>query len=108
MTVYVDDMFRHPFGRYRSMKMSHMLADDLDELHAMAEKIGVARRHFQGDHYDVCMAKRSLAIVFGAVPVTLKQLAAMAYRRKRVGWLGDPATAVADMLATLDAGRDVA
>ena len=43
------------------MKMCHMLADTLDELHAMADRIGVARRHFQTDssapHYDICKSK---------------------------------------------------
>ena len=53
--------------------MSHMIADSLEELHEMADKIGVARRWFQKDasfpHYDVCKAKRELAIKLGAVPV---------------------------------------
>lgn len=43
MTVYVDDM-RAPFGR---MKMCHMVADSDAELHAMAARIGVARRWHQ-------------------------------------------------------------
>lgn len=43
MTVYVDDV-RHPFRR---MVMSHMWADSLDELLAMADRIGVARRWLQ-------------------------------------------------------------
>lgn len=75
MSVYVDDMFDLPMGRYRRMKMSHMIADTEDELHAMADTIGVARRWHQGDHYDVCMSKRKLAIAAGAVPVTLRELA---------------------------------
>ena len=33
--------------QYRRMLMSHMIADTLDELHEMADKIGVSRRHFQ-------------------------------------------------------------
>lgn len=57
MPVYVDNS-SHRFGR---MVMCHMLADSPDELHAMADRIGVARRHFQGDastpHYDICKAK---------------------------------------------------
>jgi len=38
MTVYADDV-EHQFGR---MKMCHMWADTLDELLAMADKIGIA------------------------------------------------------------------
>lgn len=67
MSVYVDAYFA-PYGR---MQMSHMIADSLDELHAMADRIGVARRWFQEKasfpHYDVCKAKRDLAIQLGAV-----------------------------------------
>lgn len=65
MTVYVDES-RYPYGR---MIMCHMLADTVDELHEMADMIGVARRHFQNHstpHYDICKAKRALAIDHGA------------------------------------------
>ena len=71
MSVYVDDM-RAPYGR---MVMCHMISDDLGELHEMAGHIGVARRWFQGDHYDVCLAKRALAVRFGATEVTVRELA---------------------------------
>lgn len=73
MAVYVDNA-RIPYGR---MKMSHMLADTLEELHAMADKIGVARRHFQPGstpHYDVCQAKACDAVLAGAVVVNRRQL----------------------------------
>lgn len=64
MTVYVDD-FRKP---YRGMIMSHMIGDSDGELHAMADAIGVARHHFQKDHYDISEGKRTLAILAGAKP----------------------------------------
>jgi hypothetical protein len=94
MTVYVDDMYRYPLGQLGRMKMSHMIADNDNELHEMADKIGVARRWFQGDHYDIAMSKRELAISHGAVPITLKQLGCMAALRRRGLPMGDPATAV--------------
>lgn len=94
MTVYIDDMYLHPMGRYGSMKMSHMIADTDEELHALAGKIGVARKHFQGDHYDVCMAMRDLAIGFGAQPVTMKQLSAMLLLKRAGRRLGTPETAI--------------
>lgn len=51
------------------MKMSHMIADTLDELHAMADRLGL-RRWFQNNssfpHYDVCLSKRAEAIELGA------------------------------------------
>lgn len=82
MAVYVDDA-RIPYGR---MKMAHMLADTPEELHAMADRIGVRRRWFQArssvPHYDVCLAKRRLALQHGAVEVDRHELA-MLVRRLR-------------------------
>ena len=90
MACYVDDMYLHPMGRFGRMKMSHLVADTLDELHAMADRIGVARRWVQHAergkgwvHYDISMEKRQLAIAAGAVPITMRQLAMMTYRWKR-------------------------
>lgn len=95
MTVYVDDM-RASFGR---MVMCHMIADTDDELHAMADKIGVARRWWQrppahDSHYDIALSKRALAVAAGAVEITWRQCAAMNRRRTFEGALGDPADAI--------------
>ncbi len=69
MSVYVD----HYFANYGRMQMSHLIADSLDELHAMADQIGVARKWFQKQastpHYDVCKSKRLIAIQLGAIPL---------------------------------------
>lgn len=69
MAVYVD----HYFAQYGRMQMSHMIADTLDELHEMANRIGVARRWFQEHasipHYDICKSKRELAITLGTMPL---------------------------------------
>lgn len=83
MTVYVDDMYTVPMGKYRRMKMSHMIADTEDELHKMAAAIGVARKWYQGDHYDVCMSVRAKAVKLGAQEITMRELAMMC-RRSRV------------------------
>lgn len=98
MTVYVDDMHRFPMGRFRGMRMSHMVASDETELHAMAERIGVARRWYQGDHYDIALSKRALAVQAGAVEVELRTLAAMAYVKRVTGTMPAPATAIREML----------
>lgn len=69
MTVYVDDV-RHTYGR---MVMCHMWADTTEELHAMADKIGVARKwlqqppHASWVHYDVSLGAKAKAIKLGAV-----------------------------------------
>lgn len=72
--------------------MCHMIADTDEELHAMADRIGVARRWHQAppahdSHYDIALSKRALAIQHGAIAITLRQLACMStYRR----WSGNP------------------
>lgn len=66
MAVYVDSA-ANKFGR---MKMCHMMADSLEELHAMADKIGMKRAWFQPEsspHYDVSKERRALAIQYGAI-----------------------------------------
>lgn len=107
MTVYVDDMK----ARYGRMVMCHMLADTDEELHAMADRIGVARRWWQspaktsGSHYDIALVKRALAVEFGAVGITWKQAGAMNARRRVTGQLGSPSDAVEWLLAHMEAPR---
>lgn len=55
--------------------MCHMTADTLDELHRMADKIGMERRWFQAPpkashpHYDIPESKRAKALALGAQEV---------------------------------------
>jgi hypothetical protein len=69
VSVYVDASV-YSFGR---MTMCHMIADSPDELHAMADRIGVARKWFQQPpkasfwHYDIAKSKRAEAVAAGAV-----------------------------------------
>ena len=52
--------------------MCHMLSENLDELHEMARLIGMKREWFQTSpvpHYDICQAKRRIAIGYGAVEI---------------------------------------
>jgi hypothetical protein len=79
-------MYKYPIGKFRRMKMSHMMADTDDELHAMAQKIGVARKWYQGDHYDICMSMRAKAIKLGAKAITYPEMGAYA-KAKREAWL---------------------
>lgn len=90
MTVYIDDMYLYDMGKFYQMKMSHMIADTEDELHALAKKIGLKRSWYQGDHYDVAKGKRDLAIKHGAVPVSLRDLARMNFVRRVTGVLPKP------------------
>ena len=79
MAVYVDK----PIWKLGCMKMCHMLADTLDELHNMADQIGIRRRWFQSGstpHYDVCKSKRELAIRLGAIEIDRRQTVALIRR----------------------------
>jgi hypothetical protein len=64
-----------------------MVADTLDELHAMAEKIGMKRDWFQDNkdhpHYDLSKTKRALAVQHGALEIDSRQLIQL-IRRWRV------------------------
>ena len=64
--------------KYGRMIMSHMAADTLEELHQMAESIGVAKRHFQNKkgkpHYDICKQNKQKAIVLGAIEISDKKI----------------------------------
>jgi hypothetical protein len=55
-----------------------MMADSLDELHAMADRIGLKRSWFQDKsrypHYDLRPSKRLQAVSYGAVEVTAVDL----------------------------------
>lgn len=80
MAVYVDDMYKTPIGNYRGMKMSHLIADTREELLQMVDKIGVQRKWIQSwdtprEHFDICLAKRNLAVINGAIEITYRELA---------------------------------
>lgn len=96
MTVYVDDMCAQ-LGAY---VVCHMIADTEQELHAMADHIGIARRWYQGDHYDISWSDRALAVAAGAREITWRECGCMVECWRRGGMLGDPATA-ADRLRAL-------
>lgn len=81
MATYVDQP-KYNVGR---MVMCHLLADTEAELHAMADAIGLRKRWLQREpvpHFDICKAKRALAIQHGAREVTLHQLGQIVRRLK--------------------------
>lgn len=81
--IYVDDVLRYPSGLW-----CHMITDnELEELHAMALRLGLKRIWFQNSnprhpHYDLRSSKRILAIQYGAQAVTSKQLVLISRGRK--------------------------
>ena len=81
-SVYVDAC-EWPYGR---MMMCHMVGDRVEDLHAMADKIGVDRRWFQNTrypHYDICKSKRALAVKFGAKEIDRRKFVEIAHRLMR-------------------------
>lgn len=104
MTVYVDDMYLHPIGEFKTKsgrvyKMSHLIADTTDELLAMVRAIDVNPKWIQhrgtrDEHFDIAMSKRAAAIGAGAVPISFEQCGAMNKRRKVTGSLGSPDDAI--------------
>ena len=71
MAVLVDEA-RWP---WRGQRWAHLVSDSsYDELHELAQSIGLRRIGFQGDHYDVDEADRGRALAAGAVPVNSREL----------------------------------
>ena len=71
MSIYVD-----VFLRYGKKKWCHMTADSLEELHDMADKIGLKKEWFQNKsqpHYDIVPSKRFLAVDNGAIEITVRE-----------------------------------
>ena len=67
--------------------MCHMIADSTEELLAMADRIGVARKWIQHfgthrEHFDVSLAKRKLAVECGAIEVSQRELVARMWKDK--------------------------
>lgn len=98
MTVYVDNLITWSKDAYRGKNREqalrvgernghqwcHLFADEKDcpELHAIAQKIGMRRAWFQGNHYDLTPERRERAIRAGAIEVTREQAVAIWRRQK--------------------------
>ena len=87
---------------FRGRLWCHLVSDtSYDELHAFAADLGIPRRAFQGDHYDLPSELRTLAVDLGAEDVTgrelILRLKAARLRRRREH--GDP---LADLPARVD------
>lgn len=83
MAVYVDKA-QHRLGR---MIMCHMLADTTEELLAMADHVGLSRTRIQKagsphEHFDICKAKRAIAVAAGAIEITYREVGLMLRKRR--------------------------
>jgi hypothetical protein len=71
VTVLIDT----PLWWHRGRKWSHMVSDSsYDELHEFAQGVGIPRRAFQGDHYDVPEDYYDDMVAAGAIPTPSREL----------------------------------
>ena len=71
MAVLVDQ----PRWWWRGRRWCHLVSDEsLAELHAFAAAVGIPRRGFQGDHYDVPEEHRAPVVAAGAEEVDSREL----------------------------------
>jgi Protein of unknown function (DUF4031) len=86
MTIYVDDCI----WPWRGRRWCHCVSDtSYDELHEFVCRLGGSIEAFQGDHYDLDEARRSLAVDAGATEVSgrelVRRLRSAGLRRTRPG-----------------------
>lgn len=86
MACYVDTVRAYPGAGLHFREFCHLLADTREELHAMAEAIGMPRRLFQDHpwrwHYDLPEHMRASAVRHGAREVTLHEVGALLRERR--------------------------
>jgi hypothetical protein len=75
MAVLVDPLRGYPDTGLPFRSWCHLVSDaSFEELHAFAAALGIPRRFFQGDHYDLPAHLRDRAVDLGAVPVSTREL----------------------------------
>ena len=88
MTVYIDPPTWPGHGRL----WSHLISDSsYEELHAFADSLGIPRRAFERDHYDVIEERFDSAVRAGALVVSSREIVALlqgsGLRRRKVSRL---------------------
>lgn len=69
--MLIDD----PMWPLHGRKWAHLVSDvSLDELHEFAERAGIPRRGFHGDHYDVPEEYHADMVALGATPTPSREL----------------------------------
>ena len=87
MAILVDPLREYPAVGLPFTRWCHMAVDgSFAELHEFAGRLGIPRRRFQGDHYDLPPTLRARAIELGAEEVSTRELL-----RRMAGPRGDRA-----------------
>ena len=89
MTLLIDPPNAPGHGRL----WSHLASDEsFDELHRFAASLGIPRRGFDRDHYDIPAERYEQVVAAGAVPVSsrelIRRLRSAGLRRRKTGVLG--------------------
>jgi hypothetical protein len=86
VACYVDALREYPDAGLRFTVFCHLLADTRDELHAMADELGIPRRFFQDHpwrwHHDLPAHLRARAVELGAREVTMHEVGALLRQRR--------------------------
>jgi hypothetical protein len=77
VAVLVDPLRDYPDAGLPWTHWCHMVSDgSYHELHTFAQRLGIPRRRFQGDHYDLHPMLRARAVEHGAEEVGTGELLA--------------------------------
>ena len=85
MAVYVDE----PLWTWAGRRWCHLMADDTEELHGFAARLGIHQLSYQGPprtsapHYDITGFERDKALRFGAVACRRDEIVQV-FRKVRV------------------------
>jgi hypothetical protein len=85
--VYVDTAI----WQWQGLKWAHLLADDTDDLHRFAARLGIHRASYQGPprtpvpHYDITAYERQRAIALGAIACSRDEIVAVVRRMRSRG-----------------------
>ena len=83
--IYADDL-EIP---WKGKLWCHLITDgDDNELHGFALRLGLRREWYQGDHYDITLSKRAIAIKLGAALVTGAEMVRIRRDKRGIGGEG--------------------